>query len=177
MRLVRSVADFPNVSYLLCYDSRALERAIETGTGVASGAAYLEKIVQTEIAVPRPESFALHRWFSNELQAFADCSAARIPNLQHVIDETGGRVLENPRAVVRVLDSLRVYWPSHKDRVDLADLVWLRMIAVGAPNFYRWIEGYLVSFVALAAGRAHVSEQEREVSGRELDAALELDGR
>lgn len=176
LRLVRSVADFPNVSYLLCYDARALERAIETGTGVASGAAYLEKIVQTEVAVPRPESFALRRWFSAELQAFASCSPERAGYLQHVIDETGGRVLETPRAVVRVLDSLRVYWPSLKDRVDLADLVWLRMIAVGSPNFYRWVEEYLVSFVALAGGRAHVSEAERASIAKDMDAALELDG-
>ena len=176
LRLVRSVADFPNVSYLLCYDVRALESAIEAGIGVASGAAYLEKIVQTEVAVPRPESFALRRWFSSELQAFAQCSPERVPDLQQVIDETGGRVLQNPRAVVRVLDSLRVYWPSLQDRVDLADLVWLRMIAVGSPNFYRWIEEYLVGFVALAGGRAHISEQERQASGREMDAALSLDG-
>lgn len=176
LRLVRSVADFPNVSYLLCYDARALVRAIETGTGVASGAAYLEKIVQTEVAVPRPESFALRRWFSTELQSFASCPAERAGYLQQVIDETGGRVLENPRAVVRVLDSLRVYWPSLEGRVDLADLVWLRMIAVGSPNFYRWVEDYLVSFVALAGGRAHVSEQERTATAKEMDAALELDG-
>lgn len=175
LRLIRSVADFPNVSYLLCYDARALERAIETGTGVASGAAYLEKIVQTQVAVPRPESFALRRWFSSELEKFAECSAERVPNLQYVIDETGGRVLENPRAVVRVLDSLRVYWPGLKDRVDLADLVWLRMIAVGSPNFYRWVEEYLVSFVALAGGRAHVSEQEREAMAMQMDEALKLD--
>ncbi|CAN7620003.1 KAP family P-loop NTPase fold protein [Rhizobium sp. LjRoot258] len=49
LRLVRSVADFPNVSYLLCYDGLTLARAIETGTGVSSGTAYLEKIVQTEV--------------------------------------------------------------------------------------------------------------------------------
>lgn len=176
LRLVRSVADFPNVSYLLCYDARALVRSIETGTGVASGAAYLEKIVQTEVAVPRPESFALRRWFSAELQAFATCPPERVGFLQQVIDETGGRVLENPRAVVRVLDSLRVYWPSLQERVDLTDLVWLRMIAVGSPNFYRWVEDYLTSFVALAGGRAHVSEPERASMAKEMDAALELDG-
>ncbi|MCU0733251.1 MAG: KAP family NTPase [Hyphomonas sp.] len=176
LRLVRSVADFPNVSYLLCYDSRALVRAIETGTGVASGAAYLEKIIQTEVAVPRPESFALRRWFSTELQSFASCPAERAPDLQQVIDETGGRVFENPRAVVRVLDSLRIYWPSLNDRVDLVDLVWLRMIAVGSPNFYRWVEGYLVSFVAIAGGRAHISEHVRAAAAKEMDEALELDG-
>ncbi|RWY88578.1 NTPase KAP [Rhizobium leguminosarum] len=176
LRLVRSVADFPNVSYLLCYDATALSRAIETGTGVASGTAYLEKIIQTEVAVPRPESFALRRWFSSELQLFAECGEERVPYLLQVIDETGGRVLENPRAVVRILDSLRVYWPSLMGRADLADLVWLRMIAVGSPNFYRWAEEYLVTFVALAGGRVHVSSEEREAMAKQMDEAMKLDG-
>jgi hypothetical protein len=176
LRLVRSVADFPNISYLLCYDSVALARAIEAGTGVANGRAYLEKIVQTEVAVPRPESFALRRWFSDELQSFAQCSEERVPYLQQVIDETGGRVLQSPRAVIRVLDSLRVYWPSLAGQIDLADLVWLRMIAVGSPNFYRWVEEYLVAFAALASGRVRISDETREGMAREMDAALKLDG-
>lgn len=176
LRLVRSVADFPNVSYLLCYDARALRQAIQIGTGVADGAAYLEKIIQTEVAVPRPESFALRRWFSDELEVFASCAPERASRLMQVIDETGGRVLESPRAVVRVLDSLRVYWPSLKDRIDLADLVWLRMIAVGSPNFYRWIEDYLASFVAISSGRASVAEAERIATALAMDEALKVDG-
>ena len=176
LRLVRSVADFPNVSYLLCYDAHTLGKAIERATGVASGAAYLEKIVQTEVAVPRPESFALRRWFSGELQKFAACDERRVPYLQQVIDETGGRSLESARAVVRVLDSLRFFWPDLRERVDLPDLVWLRMIAVGAPNLYRWIEEYLVTHAALSAGRVHISGVERKAMAKRLDEALDCDG-
>lgn len=176
LRLVRSVADFPNVTYLLCYDARALERAIETSTGVTNGAAFLEKIIQTEVAVPRPESFALRRWFLAELQTFVECGPQRVSELQMVIDETGGRVLNSPRAVVRVLDSIRAFWPSLKGRVDLADLVWLRMIAVGSPNFYRWAEEYVTHFVAQSSGRAHVSEAEQILSVKEMEQALETDG-
>lgn len=176
LRLVRSVADFPNVSYLLCYDGLTLARAIETGTGVSSGTAYLEKIVQTEVAVPRPESFALRRWFSKELETFVTCNDARVPVLQQVIDETGARVLKNPRAVIRVLDSLRLFWPSLAERVDVPDLVWLRLIAVGSPNFYRWIEEYLITFAALTSRRIHVSDDERAVQTREMEAAIASDG-
>lgn len=175
LRLVRSVADFPNVSYLLCYDGRILAHAIKTGTGVPDGTAYLEKIVQTEVAVPSPESFALRRWFSNELESFAECQDARVSYLQQVISETGGRVLVTPRAVVRVLDSLRVYWPRLEGQVDLTDLVWLRMIAVGYPNLFRWIEAYLVEFVAASSGRAIVSSAEQTRMGKDLDLALAAD--
>jgi hypothetical protein len=130
LRLVRSVADFPNVSYLLCYDATILKHAVEKATGVGDGSAYLEKIVQTEIGVPLPESFALRRWFTAELEALAECEPRRVPDLLHVINETGGRGFDTARSVVRVLDSLRAYWPSLNGRVDLVDLVWLRIIAV-----------------------------------------------
>lgn len=176
LRLVRSVADFPNVSYLLCYDGPTLARAIETGTGVSSGAAYLEKIVQTEVAVPRSESFALRRWFTKELHTFVVCDEARLPVLQQVTDETGGRVLNNPRAVIRVLDSLRVFWPSLAGSVDVPDLVWLRLIAVGAPNFYRWVEDYLVTFAAMTSGRIHLSDEDRLAAVRDMEAAMASDG-
>ncbi|WP_236774388.1 KAP family P-loop NTPase fold protein [Agrobacterium tumefaciens] len=176
LRLVRSVADFPNVSYLLCYDGLTLAHAIEAGTGVSSGNAYLEKIVQTEVAVPRPESFALRRWFTKELETFMTCDQTRVSELQQVIDETGGRVFKNPRAVIRVLDSLRVFWPSVADRVDTPDLVWLRLIAIGSPNFYRWVEGYLVEYAALSSGRIRISDEDQAAQTQALDAALEKDG-
>ncbi|TAY05792.1 NTPase KAP (plasmid) [Rhizobium leguminosarum] len=175
LRLVRSVADFPNVSYLLCYDGLTLAHAIETGTGVSSGTAYLEKIVQTEVAVPRPESFALRRWFTKELETFMTCDNTRVSELQQVIDETGGRVFKNPRAVIRVLDSLRVFWPSLADRVDTPDLVWLRLIAVGSPNFYRWVEEYLVEYAALSSGRTRVSDEEQLAQTQAMEAALKSD--
>ena len=81
------------------------------------------------------------------MRTSAGCRRRRVPRLAaQPVRQPGG----NPRSVVRVLDSLRVYRPSLKDRIDLADLVWLRMIAVGSPNFYRWVDDYLKSFVALA---------------------------
>jgi hypothetical protein len=176
LRLVRSVADFPNVSYLLCYDRRILAHAIEAGMGLPNGNNYLEKIIQTAVAVPQPESFALRRWFSTQLQGFAQGRQDRVSQLQQVIDQTGGRVMGTPRAVVRVLDSLRVYWPSLQSRVDLADLVWLRMIAVGHPNLYGWIEEYLVASVALSSGRVVVSSDQQAEMGKGLNAALAADG-
>lgn len=176
LRLVRSVADFPNVSYLLCYDGAALANAIEKATDIENGRAYLQKIVQTEIAVPRPESFALRRWFSSELARLVGCNQERAPYLTQVIDETGGRSFDTPRMVVRVLDSLRTYLPGLEGRVDLPDLVWLRIIAVASPNLYRWIEEYLTAYSALAAGRVHISDEQRADMARRLDVALAQDG-
>jgi predicted KAP-like P-loop ATPase len=66
LRLVRSVVDLPNVMYLLCYDSDTLGHSIERAVGIKSGQAYLEKIVQLTVMVPRPETFQLRQWFTDE---------------------------------------------------------------------------------------------------------------
>lgn len=176
LRLVRSVADFPNVAYLLCYDGPTLARSIETSTGVRDGRAFLEKIVQSEVGVPRPESFALRRLFSTELATFAQCGPEVGQRLMQVVDIAGGRCFDTPRTVSRVLDSLRLFWPSLEGSVDLADLVWLRIIAVASPHTYRWVEEYLDALAVVASGRGSVDARERVQVGKRLDEALEADG-
>lgn len=176
LRLVRSVADFPNVTYLLCYDGERLARAVTSAVGVDDGHAYLEKIVQLELAIPRPETFALRRMFSDGLATFAACVGEPGQRLAHVIDRLGGRFLTTPRAVNRVLDALRFYWPAIEGQVDLADLVWLRILAAGAPATYRWVKEYVDVFAAVATGRATVDSEERNDFGQRLDAALDADG-
>lgn len=176
LRLVRSVADFPNVTYLLCYDGERLARAVTSAVGVDDGRAYLEKIVQLELTIPRPETFALRRMFSDGLATFAVCDGEPGQRLAHIIDRLGGRFLTTPRAVNRVLDALRFYWPAIEGQVDLADLVWLRILAAGAPATYRWVEEYVDVFAAVATGRATVDSEERNDFGQRLDAALNADG-
>lgn len=50
-QLVRSVADFPNVSYVLAYDEDRVIEALGSGDR-QRGQAYLEKIVQLQIPLP-----------------------------------------------------------------------------------------------------------------------------
>jgi predicted KAP-like P-loop ATPase len=54
-QLVRAVADFPRVSYLLAYDADRVAQALGGGSApgeIERGRAYLEKIVQLQIALP-----------------------------------------------------------------------------------------------------------------------------
>lgn len=163
LRLTRSVADFPNVTYLLCYDSEILSHSIEEATKVKSGKAYLEKIIQLTIMVPKPEPFQLRKWFSDELHHFASTkSDDELSRLKSVIDYEGGRQLKSPRGVVRTLDSIRFFWPPLRDvQADLADLVWLQLIKDGNPKLYRWIEGYCATAALLAIGTGRIEEAEQ----------------
>ena len=55
MKLVRSIADFPNVIYILCYDDRIVEKALSTDE--YEGHDYLQKIVNLPIRLPEVNGF------------------------------------------------------------------------------------------------------------------------
>lgn len=175
LRLTRSVADFPNVIYLLCYDSEVLAHSIVQATGVKDGRAYLEKIVQLNLMVPKPEPFRLRQWFSDELRQFTSTKGDdELSRLKTVIDFEGAQQLRTPRSVIRALDSVRFFWPPIREaRGDLADLVWLQLIKDGNPALYRWIEDYCATAAVLSLGTVRVDDAERAAQVKALHASVE----
>lgn len=163
LRLVRSVADLPNVIYLLCYDSNILAHSIEKASGVKNGHSYLEKIVQLTVMVPKPEPMQLRQWFSDGLFQIARAKDEdELSRLKHVIDYEGGRQLRTPRSVVRTLDAVRFFWPPlQEEKADLADLVWLQLIKDGNPSLYRWIEEYCATTAVVSLGIATINDAEK----------------
>jgi len=177
LRLIRSVADFPNVTYLLCYDIGILAHSIEKAAEVEDGRAYLEKIVQLTVAVPKPEPFQLRQWFGDELSQLASPrDQDELSRLREVIDHEGGRQLRTPRSVIRTLDALRFVLPSLQEfNVDLADLVWLLLIKDGNPGLYRWIESYCGTAASLSLGTARVDGAEKLETASALKIAVGAD--
>ncbi|BCM17517.1 P-loop NTPase fold protein [Mesorhizobium sp. J8] len=173
LRLVKSVIDLPSIIYVLCYDSDVLSHSIQEAASVQDGGAFLEKIVQLTVMVPRPETFQLRQWFTEDLQQLAAVKDEdERERLRQVIDYEGGRQLRTPRSVVRALDSVRFFWPPLREiGADLADLVWLQLIKDGNPNLYRWIEDYCGSAAALALGTARIEDAEKNHQSAKLEAA------
>ena len=59
-RVIKSVADFPNVIYLLAFDKRVVINALEKTQDIpGAGEEYLEKIVQTPFELPIPDKNSL----------------------------------------------------------------------------------------------------------------------
>ena len=174
LRLLRAVGDLPNIIYVVCYDRRALVRniglALRAKNEEEAGEAYLEKIVQATLTIPRPEDFALRRWFLREVFAFSGLSAddPLLPDvasrLKAVIDMEGGKFLSTPRDVVRTSNSLKLVWPAVRDFVDLPDLVWLHLIKLKRPMLYAWVENYMNGFAEVARKTASASDADKQAS-------------
>jgi KAP family P-loop domain len=178
LRLVRSVADLPNVIYVLCYDHGVLARAIEKAASVSDGSAFLEKIVQVLVQAPLPEPYELRAWFSQQLETMTGPIGPDMASrVQHVIDIEGGKRLRTPRAVVRALNSLRFELPALGGKTDLADLVWLHLIKASNTSLYRWIEDYLAAYAVTSRGRAHLSQISMKADDENLRRILKEEGR
>lgn len=158
MRLVRAVADFPNVFYILCYDPGILAENLKTSLSLKDGTAFLEKMIQISFKVPQPEAFDLQRWFLDECREFYKSTSPEKEllgdasrRLKEVCDLTDG-LLKTPRDVIRVTNAIKLYWPPISEKVDYPDLVWLQMIRLQNRDLYSWIERYLNEWFAALRG-------------------------
>lgn len=157
LRLVKSVGDFPAVTYLLAYDRIAIAKAIEHSAKVEDGDHYLEKIIQYSFKVPPLEPFQLRNWLKLELERlYPDAIDYASSRASVVLDAWAGRLLRTPRDVKRLLFAVRALWPKLERKGDLLDLIWLQMIAQksnkNGEGLYSWVVGYLQSLEAVAIG-------------------------
>ncbi len=170
MRLVRSVLDLPNIVYLLCYDIDNLSDVIEKSIGFKNGKVYLEKIIQVNVKVPRPNQNDLRLWFMDELEGIAPIrDEVWSQRLANVINFDGMKSLNTPRSVNRVLDAIRLTWPPlYAAGADFSDLVWLKLIEDNSPKLYRWVEEYCSAYAEVANGTGHIMDGESSVMIRNL---------
>jgi hypothetical protein len=146
LRLVRAVADFPNVGYILAYDPEVLAQNIERALEVTDGRAYIEKIVQASFRVPMPMWYNLLPWFREEaakllLGQFQSEDAQE--RFLTAANEWGSVFLKTPRDVVRALNALRLYAVPVAEKIDPADMVFLQLVRLKNPILCDWIEGYI----------------------------------
>lgn len=153
LRLIRAVADFPNIIYLLCYSRPYLTRCIanEFGTEPESDH-YLQKFIQVSFSIPEPQPFALRKIFRQKImdtlgpKIFTDDShelESAKRRLINVIQEEGSRTLKSPRCVAKVFNSVLLYASQLFNELDLADLVQLQLIRHRDFILYNWIVEYM----------------------------------
>ncbi|WP_170401143.1 KAP family P-loop NTPase fold protein [Ruegeria arenilitoris] len=177
VRLVRSVADFPKVAYLMCYDRDVLADALSEGLKVKDGDLFLQKIVQLTFAIPLPEPFDLRTQFRKEaLKLYrdvhgVDLAGDALGDLKSGVDQEG-QGLATPREVKLALNGIRFTYPSVKDDVYFPDFCRLHLIKTTHFKFFKWLEDYLSVRSIIVSGDGMVGTDEKKRYGKELKALL-----
>lgn len=177
VRLVRSVADFPRVAYLMCYDREVLAQALKEGLKVQDGDLFLQKIVQLTFAIPLPEPFDLRTQFRNEAAAiFAEVTGEApggelLEDLASAVDREG-MGLSTPREVKLALNGIRFVYPSVADDVYFPDFCRLHLIKTTNFKLYKWLEEYLSIRSILVTGDGSITNDSKATLGTSLKELL-----
>jgi predicted KAP-like P-loop ATPase len=174
-RLIKAVADFPNVTYLIALDQTVAREALAEDFG-GRAHDYLEKIVQLPYELPMPERPDLRALFLERLDALHRNvegpvqfdEAYWIDVFFDVVDP----FLATPRDVTRLINVLQASFPPVAGAVNFADFVAMAVLQTFHSTLWDVIRRNQASFagptsVSFARGR-----DELDGLGKWYDAML-----
>lgn len=148
-RLVKSVADFPNITYILAFDQQVVINALEGEQGVYSGEEYLDKIIQLPKHVPIPEEGALERFFTSRLERLL-MESDPVFNQQHwqTVHRKGFMpTLQTPRDAVRLCNAVETSFATLEENINFVDLVAIETLRVFYRDIYEEVRSNPSRFV------------------------------
>ena len=148
-RVVKAIADFPNIVYLMAFDKRIAIKALSEQNGL-SGEEYLEKIVQLPLELPPPDETSFRSMFFERLNKIVgDTPEEEFDKTYWAEIYWGGldRLISTPRDIVRLTNTLSITYPLVKGEVNPVDFIALESIKVFCPVVYHSISTQSQMFV------------------------------
>lgn len=136
--VIKALADFPNVVYLLAFDREVAAQAIEQQSGMP-GERYLEKIIQVPFELPPIDRVALRAALFKRLnQVLGDTPDGQFNQSYwtNVFHDGIDPLIQVPRDVVRFTNTLSVTYPAVCGEVNPVDFIALEAIRVFLPTLY-----------------------------------------
>lgn len=136
--VIKALADFPNVIYLLAFDREVASKAIESHTRLP-GERYLEKIIQVPFEIPPVDREALRSALFKRLDEVLDGTPDGMFDQSYwtnVFYDGIDSFIKVPRDIVRFTNTLSVTYPSVIGDVNPVDFIAIEALRVFFPNVY-----------------------------------------
>jgi hypothetical protein len=125
--LVKAVASFPRVAYVLAFDSRPIDAALKLGGMYEDGREFRDKIVQANIPLPRVRYAARKEFLTTRLNQRFDAWKFKIQAAERRLLEDAIplvlTVLRTPRDIKRVLNKTLLSAEGVREEVNVADVL------------------------------------------------------
>lgn len=147
-QVIKAVADFPNLVYVLAFDKAVAVRALDEVQGIP-GEAYLEKIVQVPFDLPLPDKAGLRRLLFERLDLIlkdTDEDLFDQTRWTNIYFEGIDNFIQTPRNVVLLTNSLSATYPAVVGEVNAVDFIALEALRLFAPIVYDTIRKNPESF-------------------------------
>ena len=159
--VIKALADFPNVVYLLAFDRKVAAQAIEQQSGLP-GDRFLEKIIQVPFELPPVDRVALRAALFKRLdEALGETPKGSFDQAYwaNVYHDGIDSLIQVPRDVVRLTNTLKVTYPSVRGEVNTVDFIALETLRVFLPVLYDVIRTNPDRFSGHNRDEQHESDQ------------------
>jgi predicted KAP-like P-loop ATPase len=148
-RLINSVADFPNTTYVLAFDYNIVSEALEGERGVSNGQEYLDKIIQLPKSIPVPREDSIGDFFAARLEVTLERedSIFDIEHWQRIFGKGILPLLDTPRDAVRLSNAVDSASLAYSRDINFVDLVCLEALRLFCRDVYILIRDNPEKFV------------------------------
>lgn len=147
-KLVKINADFNNLVFVLCLDPNHVASAIYSryGENEQSGKKFLEKIINIPIELPLIEKVDLDYFVKKKLAQILETKKIEKQRIEELYSSIDGALFDNPREVLRILNSFSISFFAIGDEVNLHDLFWIEFLKIKYPEVYNEIKNFGCNF-------------------------------
>ncbi|MCA0985714.1 KAP family P-loop NTPase fold protein [Guptibacillus algicola] len=163
-KLVKLIADFKYISYILAFDEEIVSKAIADNYNHQGelGMSFLEKIIQIPIHLPPANRQEIRSTLLEGIEKILieneiNLSQDEIHRLISNWDRSFGKLSFTLRTIKRYLNSISFSVPLIKNEVNVVDLLGIEGIRIFFPKVYKFIYSHSKAF--LTAGRSRVRDQ------------------
>ena len=131
-RLVKAVANFKNITYVLAYDTDIVASALQQEQ-LIDGKKYLEKIIQLQLNLPFPQKDSLENYFlkkMNEVAKDVELSDTDKEIWGNAYTEIIKKHIRNPREINRLYNALITTYPIIRNEVNFIDFIIIEFIRI-----------------------------------------------
>ena len=165
-KIIKAVADFPYVIYILAFDREVVSKSLEKSLNV-DGNSYIEKIIQVPFELPLPEENTLSDLFIQQInKLFTD-----VPEEEHEQTYFGNMYhdgikyfFKTPRDVIRLTNAISVTFPSVIQDVNYVDFLAIECVRVFEPKIYDGIRRNSELFYGAVEGNRSTELEKERIS-------------
>ena len=136
--VIKALADFPYMTYLLAFDREVASQAIERESSLP-GERFLEKIIQVPFELPPADKVALRAALFKRLDEVLAGTPDGLFDASYwtnVYHEGIDQFIRVPRDIVRFTNTLSVTYPAVVEEVNPVDFIAIEAIRVFLPGLY-----------------------------------------
>ncbi len=160
--VIKSIADFPNVTYLLAFDREIVSNSIKSQCNI-SGDKYIDKIIQVPFEIPPIDRISLRKAFLSFLAPIITTKSQHLFNKTHwtnVYFNGVDKYLSVPRDIIRLCNTISITYPQVESEVNPVDFIAIESIRVFLPKLYYIIKNNPSHFTGYTP--RHTSDTEKK---------------